>query len=60
MTDALVEAGAGQTGVTLGQDLRVHISCGDRQTQNPDDQAANNTSMSTTAYLYIQTSLQAL
>lgn len=28
VTDALVQAGTGQTGVTLGQDLRVHISCG--------------------------------
>lgn len=26
VTDALVEAGAGQTGVTLGQHLRVHIA----------------------------------
>lgn len=33
VTDALVEAGAGQTGVTLGQHFRVHVSCGEATKQ---------------------------
>lgn len=33
VTDALVEAGTGQTGVTLGQHLRVHLSCKDASKQ---------------------------
>lgn len=33
VTDALVEAGTRQTGVTLGQHLRVHISCGEATKQ---------------------------
>lgn len=33
VTDALVEAGAGQTRVTLGQHLRVHVSCGEATKQ---------------------------
>lgn len=33
VTDALVETGTGETGVTLGQHLRVHISCGEATNQ---------------------------
>lgn len=33
VTDPLVEAGTGQTGVALGQHLRVHVFCGEATEQ---------------------------